>query len=198
MFRAPNDVEQLLAKSAEAAREGRPQDARKFVRRALSLNPDHPRAQLHWAVELVDHPQQARYHLRRAAELGRGDPAIEYQVACVLLELGDIRAALELARRARRHIDDDFRFLPGLVNLTGRLAAARGQERVAERALALAFELEPEMAWHGRTLAQFLHRQGRYDEARRVARAALEFVPGDPGLTRLQDRLHAAGPGWDR
>jgi tetratricopeptide (TPR) repeat protein len=192
MLRAPNDVEQLLAKAAEASGEGRPRDARKLVRRALSLNPDHPLAQLHWAVELIGQPRQARYHLRRAAQLGEGDPAIEYQVACVLLELGEITAALQLARRARRHIDGEFRFLPGLVSLTGRLAHAGGHDEVAEQALALAFALEPEMAWHGRILAEFLARQGRPADALRVTRAALEFVPGDPALTELQERLSPA------
>jgi tetratricopeptide (TPR) repeat protein len=193
MMRTPNDVEQFLAMAVEAASEGRARDARQLVRRALSLNPDHPRAQLHWAVELIDQPQQARYHLRRAAELGRGDPAIEYQVACVLLDLGDVDAARLLARRARRHVDGEFRFLPGLVNLTGRLADACGQDDVAERALGLAFELEPEMAWHGRTLAQFLYRQGRDAEALRVTRAALLRAPDDRGLLSLQARLRAAG-----
>jgi tetratricopeptide (TPR) repeat protein len=193
MMRTPNDVEQFLAMAVEAASEGRARDARQLVRRALSLNPDHPRAQLHWAVELIDQPQQARYHLRRAAELGRGDPAIEYQVACVLLDLGDVDAARLLARRARRHVDGEFRFLPGLVNLTGRLADACGQDDVAERALGLAFELEPEMAWHGRTLAQFLYRQGRDAEALRVTRAALLRAPDDRGLLSLQARLRAVG-----
>jgi tetratricopeptide (TPR) repeat protein len=193
MMRTPNDVEQFLAMAVEAASEGRARDARQLVRRALSLNPDHPRVQLHWAVELIDQPQQARYHLRRAAELGRGDPAIEYQVACVLLDLGDVDAARLLARRARRHVDGEFRFLPGLVNLTGRLADACGQDDVAERALGLAFELEPEMAWHGRTLAQFLYRQGRDAEALRVTRAALLRAPDDRGLLSLQARLRAAG-----
>jgi tetratricopeptide (TPR) repeat protein len=193
MMRTPNDVEQFLAMAVEAASEGRARDARQLVRRALSLNPDHPRVQLHWAVELIDQPQQARYHLRRAAELGRGDPAIEYQVACVLLDLGDVDAARLLARRARRHVDGEFRFLPGLVNLTGRLADASGQDDVAERALGLAFELEPEMAWHGRTLAQFLYRQGRDAEALRVTRAALLRAPDDRGLLSLEARLRAAG-----
>jgi tetratricopeptide (TPR) repeat protein len=193
MMRTPNDVEQFLAMAVEAASEGRARDARQLVRRALSLNPDHPRVQLHWAVELIDQPQQARYHLRRAAELGRGDPAIEYQVACVLLDLGDVDAARLLARRARRHVDGEFRFLPGLVNLTGRLADACGQDDVAERALGLAFELEPEMAWHGRTLAQFLYRQGRDAEALRVTRAALLRAPDDRGLLSLEARLRAAG-----
>jgi tetratricopeptide (TPR) repeat protein len=193
MMRTPNDVEQFLAMAVEAASEGRARDARQLVRRALSLNPDHPRVQLHWAVELIDQPQQARYHLRRAAELGRGDPAIEYQVACVLLDLGDVDAARLLARRARRHVDGEFRFLPGLVNLTGRLADASGQDDVAERALGLAFELDPEMAWHGRTLAQFLYRQGRDAEALRVTRAALLRAPDDRGLLSLEARLRAAG-----
>jgi tetratricopeptide (TPR) repeat protein len=192
MMRAPNDVEQLLAKAAESAGQGRARDARTLVRRALSLDPDHPLAQLRWAIELIDQPQQARYHLRLAAELGRGDPAIEYQVACVLLELGGISEALQLARRARKHIEGEFRFLPGLVNLTGRLADASGRIEVAERALALAFELEPEMAWHGRSLAEFLERQGRATDALRVSRAALEFAPGDPALVALRDRLAPA------
>ena len=189
MMRSPDDVEQLLAKAAEAAAEGRPREGRKFVRRALGINPDHPRTQLLWALELIDQPRQARYHLNRAAELGYGDPAIEYQVACVLLELGELRAALLLARRAHGHIDADFRYMAGFISLTGRLADAGGHDEEAERAYALAFELEPEMAWHGRTLAQFLERKGRTADAMRVTAAALEFSPEDPALIALRDRL---------
>jgi tetratricopeptide (TPR) repeat protein len=189
MMRSPDDVEQLLAKAAEAAAQGRPREGRKFVRRALGINPDHPRTQLLWALELIDQPRQARYHLNRAAELGYGDPAIEYQVACVLLELGEIRAALLLARRAHGHIDDDFRYMAGFISLTGRLADASGHEEAAEQAYALAFELEPEMAWHGRTLAQFLDRKGRTDDALRVTAAALEYAPADAALLALRERL---------
>ncbi|HZB74811.1 MAG TPA: hypothetical protein VE526_01210 [Solirubrobacteraceae bacterium] len=193
MLRAGSDVEHLLAKAAESAAAGRAEDARKFVRRAVSIDPDHAEAQLRWAVELADTPRQARYHLRRAAELGHGDPALEYQVACVLFDLGDVDGALMLARRARRHIDEEFHFLPGLVNLTGRLADAGGHDEMAEEALGLAFALEPEMAWHGRTLSQFLDRQGRPAEALRVTRAALRHTPDDQGLRSLEARLLAAG-----
>ena len=63
---------------------------------------------------------------------------------------------------------------------------------MAEQALTLAFALEPEMAWHGRMLAEFLERQGRPADALRVTRAALEFVPGDPTLTEQRERLSPA------
>jgi tetratricopeptide (TPR) repeat protein len=192
MMRAPGDVDVFLAKAAEATAGGRAADARTLVRRALTLDPDHPGAQLRWAIEQVGQPQQARYHLRRAAQLGHGDPAIEYQVACVLLELGDVDGALMLARRAHRHIDEDFRYVPGLMNLAGRLADASGEEEAAERALGLAFALEPEMAWHGRTLAHFLHRQERDGEALRVVRAALRHTPDDSGLLALESRFSHA------
>lgn len=189
MMRAPGDVETFLNKAAEAAADGRAGDARTLIRRAMMLNPDHPGAQLRWAIELVDTPPQARYHLRRAAELGHGDPAIEYQVACVLLELGDVDGARHLARRAHRHIEGEFRLLPGLVNLAGRLAYAEGQDEAAEQALGIAFAMEPEMAWHGRTLAQFLIAQERPAEALRVVRAALRHTPDDPALRHWEARL---------
>ena len=79
------------------------------------------------------------------------------------------------------------------MNLAGRIADAEGDADIAERALVLAFALEPEMAWHGLTLAEFLARQGRRADALRVTRAALELVPDDPGLLRLRDRLGADG-----
>ncbi len=189
MMRAPGDVDTFLNKAAEAIAEGRAGDARTLIRRAMTLNPEHPGAQLRWAIELVDTPQQARYHLRRAAELGHGDPAIEYQVACVLLELGDVDGARHLARRAHRHIEGEFRHLPGLVSLAGRLAYADGQDGVAERALGIAFEMAPEMAWHGRTLAQFLIAEERPAEALRVVRAALRHTPDDAGLRQIEARL---------
>jgi len=191
MLRTALDVDTFLTRAAAAAAEGRAADARTLTRRALTLNPDHPAAQLRWAVEIVDQPHQARYHLRRAAQLGHGDPAIEYQVACVLLELGDVDAALMYARRAHRHIDEEFRYVPGLMNLAGRLAEATGNDEGAERGLGLAFALEPEMAWHGRTLAHFLHKQDRDAEALRVVRAALRHTPEDAGLRKLEDRLSA-------
>jgi tetratricopeptide (TPR) repeat protein len=192
MIKTDNEVDHFLDLAARAGADGRGQDSRKFVRRALTLDPDNPRAQLLWAIEQLEDPLRARYHLRRAAALGEGDPAIEYQIACVLLDLGDVDAALLLARRASRHVEGGFRFLPGLVNLTGRLADARGDDGLAEQALGLAFALEPEMAWHGRSLAQFLHRQGRRGDALRVALAALEHAPEDPGLRALVARLAPA------
>ena len=131
MIRSGTDIEHLLAKAAEASSEGRPDAARRFVRRAVSLQPDHAGAQLHWAIELLDHPELARHHLRRAAQLGEGDPVLEYQVAWVLLELGDVEPALTTARRAQRHLDDgDVDDVTGLVlallALKTRLRAARG------------------------------------------------------------------------
>ena len=59
------------------------------------------------------------------------------------------------------------------MNLAGRHADASGDAVVAERALLLAFEMEPEMAWHGLTLAKFLAEQGRQrGRAARDARGA--------------------------
>jgi Flp pilus assembly protein TadD len=189
MMRSPGDVDTFLNKAAEAVADGRTGDARTLIRRALMLNPDHPGANLRWAIELMETPRQARYHLRRAAELGHGDPAIEYQVACVLLELGDVDGAHHLARRAHRHIEGEFRLLPGLVNLAGRLAHAEGDDAAAEHALGIAFAMEPEMAWHGRTLAQFLIAQERFAEALGVVHAALRHTPDDPVLLKFQARL---------
>ena len=193
-MRAPDRVEQILAKATEAASQGRDGDSRKLARYALSLDPDDPRAIFRWAVEIIEEPEQARYYLRRAAGLAHGDAEVEYQVACVLLDLGEVDEALQLAKRAGRHIEHDCVFLPGLVNLSGRLADAKGDAVVAERALMLAFQLEPELSWHGLTLAKFLAGQGRGSEALRVTHLALELVPDDPGLLRLQDELCADGP----
>jgi tetratricopeptide (TPR) repeat protein len=193
-MRAPDQVEQILAKATEAARQGRDRDSRKLARYALSLDPDHPRAVFRWAVEIIDEPEQAMYYLRRAAGLARGDATVEYQVACVLFDLGEIDESLKLAQRAGRHVGDDFPFHAGLVNLAGRHADAKGDAVGAERALLLAFEMEPEMPWHGLTLAKFLAEQGRSPDALRVTREALQRAPDDPGLLRLEGRLTAAGP----
>ena len=192
-MRAPEEVEKILAQATDAARQGRDRDARKLARYALSLDPDHPRALFRWAVEIIEQPEQARYYLRRAAGLAEGDASVEYHVACVLLDLGEIDESLQLAQRAGRHIEEDFIFLPGLVNLAGRIADAKGDAVVAERALVLAFEMEPELSWHGLTLAKFLARHGRLADAQRVTRAALELAPDDPGLLRFRDRLGADG-----
>jgi hypothetical protein len=69
------------------------------------------------------------------------------------------------------------------------MAEAHGEDEAAERALGIAFALEPEMAWHGRTLAAFLIQQEREAEALRVVRAALRHTPDDPGLHKLEQRL---------
>jgi Tfp pilus assembly protein PilF len=193
-MRAPEEVEKILAKATDAARQGRDWEARKLARYALSLDPDHPRALFRWAVEIIEQPEQARYYLRRAAELSHGDASVEFEVACVLLDLGEIDEALRLAKRAGRHVEEDFIFLPGLVNLAGRIADAKGDAVVAEQALVLAFALEPEMSWLGLTLAKFLARHDRRADALSVIRAALERAPDDPGLLRFRDRLCADGP----
>jgi hypothetical protein len=45
------------------------------------------------------------------------------------------------------------------------------------------------MAWHGRTLAQFLREQGRDMAALQIARVALRHSPDDPGLLSMVERL---------
>jgi tetratricopeptide (TPR) repeat protein len=192
-MRATDQVEEILAKASDAAREGRDLESRKFVRYARSLRPDDPQVLVRWAAEIGDRPEQALYCLQRAVALCGEDPAIEYQAAAVLFDMGEIDSALDLARRARRHIEDDLSLLPGLMSLTGRIADAKDNEQVAEEALTLAVDLEPDQSLHRSTLAEFLERWGRTAEALRVTRAALEQSPDDPALLRLRDRLTGAG-----
>ncbi len=117
-MRPPDAVEQALAKANEAAVQGRHRDARKLARYALSLGPDNPHAVLRWAFETIDQPDQAKHHLRRAARLAEGDASVEFQVACVLFDLGETDEALQLAKRAGMDVDEDFVFLPGLAGHT--------------------------------------------------------------------------------
>jgi tetratricopeptide (TPR) repeat protein len=116
-MRAP-EVEQILAQATEAAKQGRERDARKLARYALSLAPDHPYALFRWGVEIIEEPERAKHYLRRAAALGWGDASLEFQVACVLFELGETDQALQVAKRAGRHVDEDFVYLPGLAGHT--------------------------------------------------------------------------------
>jgi tetratricopeptide (TPR) repeat protein len=141
------DVDKILAKATEAAREGRAVDSRKLARYALSLDPDHPRALFRWAVELLDEPEQAAYYLRRAAELAEGDAAVEYQVASVLLDLGRVDESLHLARRAGSHVEDECVLLAGFADVAAALArflAREGRGADAVRVVHAALEHAPE------------------------------------------------------
>jgi tetratricopeptide (TPR) repeat protein len=72
------------------------------------------------------------------------------------------------------------------------VAPVIGDLEGAERALALAFEADPEMEGHGRYLAELYLDQGRNDEALEVVRTALLHRPDDEILQAFRDGLEAA------
>jgi tetratricopeptide (TPR) repeat protein len=135
-------------------------------------------------------PAEARRLVLTAAEEAGDDPNQLTRCVGLLVHLGDYR----LAKRYADHVgalepDGRFALAGSLMHAVGRLALVAGNDEMAERALRLAFERDPEVAGHGRILAAFFAERGRRDEALRVIAQAQEHLPNHPPLTEVRQEL---------
>ncbi len=188
-----SQVEDILERVTDAVRRNRYDEADALLRDAVDRYPNDPEVRLRWGVAQADvDTDEAKLHLRRAAELAPADAGTQFRVASPLFRLGEVEEALACAKRARDCMDEDFPLLPNLVNLVGRIASAKGQPELAEEALRFAFEVEPELPWHAGDLARVLISRGRKSDAAAVIDIGLRHSPEDPKLLRLRDELRSS------
>jgi tetratricopeptide (TPR) repeat protein len=174
--------------------EGRFDEAREHLVRALKRNPNYAEAHLQMGILSLkqDRPDHAREHLRRAAELQPGHPALTLLRALAHIRLGEWRDAGGLLEKPSE-VDSER---PAA--LLALLRWAEGEEDQAQDLLAKALEGNPGLGWAATAYAVLLDASGEHAQARRVLEAALGLQPHDPCLRlALVKVLHAQGE-WDR
>ncbi len=77
------------------------EEAERELKRAVELDPTFARARTQYGMHLVitDRPEEGLAEMRRAVELAPGSPHTTHSLALVLLFLGDLRGAREMAER---------------------------------------------------------------------------------------------------
>jgi tetratricopeptide (TPR) repeat protein len=192
-------VKEVAARSRELVAADRLGENAELLREAVSRFPDD--AELHLlaasAARAVGSHQEAERLTRRAGELAWDDPHRLTWAASQILDAGDFEEAQAWIGRVYELAPDDFEFAAELTHLVGRLALARGREDDAEKALRLAFELDPDTRAHGRVLAELLEQTGRLEEAVELRADALRRTlralrAGEANVYDVRDALQGA------
>ena len=161
-----------------------------FLEDAVERFPEDPELRVSLAsIYLEFRPDQVRAQAAKAAELGADNPSIQVRAGHLLLGAGDSDEARECARRARRTVGSDFVLIAGLEGLEGGIAAADGDDELAEKRLRSAAEREPEYSAYAVDLVQFLVRRSRTEEALEAIEKALKTVKERDRLERLRSEL---------
>jgi tetratricopeptide (TPR) repeat protein len=166
---------------------GRAQESLPHLERVLAANPDAADVHMSMAIAQlsIGRGEEAIGHLQRAVALKPDDPTAHYNLGSALFDTrGAVREALAQWGEALRLVPD---FVPALnrsarVLATGPDAALRDGGRaveLSERAGKLTSQRDPVIL---DTLAAAYAEAGRFDDALRTARAALELARGDSGL----------------
>ena len=169
---------------------GREQETLDFLERAVKQFPEDPEIRWLYAVILLAfRPEDVAVQAAKAVALAPDDPSILVRVASLLFNRGEVEEARSCAVRANDLAQPDFIFLPELVNLNGCLAAADGDDDVAEEELRAALESEPSSSPFAVDLAQFLARRDRQADAVSVIDEALAHVKDGDALKRLREEI---------
>jgi tetratricopeptide (TPR) repeat protein len=161
-----------------------------FLEAAVERFPEDPELRVSLAsIYLEFLPDQVRAQAAKAAELGADNASIQVRAGHLLLGGGDSDEARECARRARRTVGSDFVLIAGLEGLEGGIAAADGDDELAEKRLRSAAEREPEYSAYAVDLVQFLARRSRTEEALEAIDKALKTVKERDRLERLRSEL---------
>ncbi len=189
---ASDELERILAESSELARAGRDEDNEALLRSAVSRFPPDAELALRTGTALIGRsPDEAKQMLRRAVSLAPDDPWKLTRCAHLMFHLGELDEARIYTKRASLHAPADFEYGAALIHLAGKLAAAKGNDELAEKLLSLAFKGDPGFGSHGRVLAEFYARHGRFVEALDVISESLSHRPGDEALEELRRRILA-------
>lgn len=182
--------EQLLAKAERHKASGKVAPARKAIRQALKVWPDHPVALLRLATLELDNgdPKGAVPVLRRLAEVKPGEPAVRLRLASALKEAGDA----EEAEQTLRQLVADAPHLPRAHHDLGRLLESRQAFEEAFDAYATALKLDAASALYWRNAGRALESLGDYARAVDHFSSAIERKPQDPLLHYFRARAKTA------
>jgi tetratricopeptide (TPR) repeat protein len=191
---APDDADTLYTLGATLSAAGHHEEAATWYRRVLALAPDHMEATNNLGAALLaeGNTQEAISYFERALRLSPEDIDARRNLAVALYEMGRVGDALPVLEQALVQAPE----LPELANLMAWVRATsqaarwrNGAEavRLAESACALADPANPNYL---DTLAAAYAEAGRFPEAVRTARRALELADGGSELAQgLRRRL---------
>ena len=184
---------QIIDRAHRFLREKRDAENLALLEQAAERFPEDPEIRLLLATALVPfRPEEARWQAATAVQLDADNPWRLKRAASLLFHLGEVDAAYSYAARASQLAREDHLLEVELANLGGRIAARRGQLALAEEALRLAVELDPDEEAFARDLAKFLADTDRGAEALEVIDRAVESVGQKDNLERLRESLTSA------
>jgi tetratricopeptide (TPR) repeat protein len=192
-------VREVADRSRELVAADRLTENAELLRAAVRRHPDD--AEVHLlagaAERAVGHHREGERLTRRGGELAWDDPHRLTWAASQLLDTGDVDEAQRWVGRVYELAPNDFEFTAELSHLVGRLAVARGREDDAEKALRIAFDIDPDTRSHGRVLAELLERRGKDVEATEIRADGLRRTlralrAGKANVYDVRDALHGA------
>jgi Flp pilus assembly protein TadD len=166
-----------------------------FLEAAVARFPNDPELRLLYGTCLMEtRPDDVAEQLVQAIRLDVNDAVRLTRAAGLLLTLGEVDAASSFVARALDLTHDGFVLEADLINLSGRLAAIKGDDEVAEEALREAVALDPSGESFVLDLARFLAERQRVSEAIAVIDASISRVRERHQLLRLRLDLESDQP----
>jgi tetratricopeptide (TPR) repeat protein len=191
---APEDPASHFCYGRWLLHRGRDEQAIAALKRSLQLDPTFPGAHLllgelhHRRQELAD----ARQHLRAELMLRPEEQQILMDLANLLIDVGEARAAVACLKRLTQLVPD---YACAWQNLgVAQCVRNRYQEGIAACQEALRLEPRNVSALHNIALAH--SRIGEWDPAIAHARRGLSIAPRDAALQRLEFRLRVLRIRW--
>lgn len=188
--RARLTLDKSIRRAQQLLVEGRDAENLELLESAIKRFPDDPEIRLLYATALVPfRPNEAPWQAATAIQLDPDSPSRLTRAASLMFHLGELEAARSYTARASRLAPQDFALEAGLTNIAGMIAAAQGDDALAERALRQAAEAEPQQEVFARELATFLAARGRLVEALSVIDGALPLARDSQKLSCLRADL---------
>jgi Flp pilus assembly protein TadD len=171
----------MLRRAHRLLSEGRTEEHRRHVEKAVSEFPDDPDVRLEYAVALrSSEPTKAREEALHAIDLDKsGDVARLTKAARTLMIVGDLDTARAWVERGLSLEGDNGVVATELRSIRGHIAVREKNYESAELDFRAAHEAEPTDARFTRDLAALLARDGRFAEALQIIdqTLALELRP---------------------
>lgn len=165
-------------------------EALELLEELVERFPSDPELRLLYATILIAfRPDDVAKEAAQAAELGTNNPEVLVRAGHRLLFGGQIEAAESCANRARTLAPPDFPFMPNLLNLTGRIAALKRDDDLAEQELRSAVVCDPAHESYAQDLAVFLAERERLEDAIAVLDEALKHVEDKGEIELMRTRM---------
>lgn len=189
LITAPHNWEVLYLNAQLEIRAGQFQKARAQLEQSVALKPDYFQSQeaLGNALFQLKDFTGAKEHLEKAIELGDGEPAVQYELAKVLQNLGEVEQSQEKLRiyQTMRKAEADRTLAVGKIE-SGDRAMAAGDAAQAVTLYREALSDDPNEALLAYKLAKALDKTKDLDAERAALQRAIEL---NPNLAEAQNQM---------